>query len=106
MLAKGRLTGIQFDALFTDGLYFKISAHAIHQANKLKKLLKDKGYQFYLDSPTNQQFVIVDNDKYATLLKDVRVSFMEKYDESHTVIRFCTSWATTDEQLLELEKLL
>lgn len=106
LLAKGRLTGIQFDALFTDGLYFKISAHAIHQANKLKKLLKDKGYQFYLDSPTNQQFVIVDNDKYATLLKDVRVSFMEKYDESHTVIRFCTSWATTDEQLLELEKLL
>lgn len=106
LLAKGRLTGIQFDALFTDDLYFKISAHAIHQANKLKKLLKDKGYQFYLDSPTNQQFVIVDNDKYATLLKDVRVSFMEKYDESHTVIRFCTSWATTDEQLLELEKLL
>ena len=52
------------------------------------------------------QPVIVDNDKYATLLKDVRVSFMEKYDESHTVIRFCTSWATTDEQLLELEKLL
>ena len=106
LLAKGRLTGIQFDALFTDGLYFKISAYAIHQANKLKKLLKDKGYQFYLDSPTNQQFVIVDNDKYATLLKDVRVSFMEKYDENHTVIRFCTSWATTDEQLLELEKLL
>lgn len=106
LLAKGRLTGIQFNALFTDDLYFKISAHAITQANKLKKLLQDKGYQFYLDSPTNQQFVIVDNEKYASLLKNVRVSYMEKYDETHTVIRFCTSWATTDEQLLELEKLL
>ena len=106
LLAKGWLLGIQFDCLFTDDLYFKISAHAITQANKLKKLLQDKGYQFYLDSPTNQQFVIVDNEKYASLLKNVRVSYMEKYDETHTVIRFCTSWATTDEQLLELEKLL
>ena len=59
----------------------------------------------YLSGIT-QQFVIVDNEKYASLLKNVRVSYMEKYDETHTVIRFCTPWATTDEQLLELEKLL
>lgn len=63
LLAKGRLLGIQFDTLFTDNLYFAISRHAIAMADYLKKGLAEKGCRFYLDSPTNQQFVILENRK-------------------------------------------
>ena len=64
LLAKGRLLGIQFDTLFTNDLYFKISEHAIHMAEKLKQLFAEKGYRFNLDSPTNQQFIILENESY------------------------------------------
>lgn len=94
LLAKGRLLGIQFDILFTDDLYFEIAKNAIDTAEVLKKGLADKGYKFYLDSPTNQQFIVLENDKLERLAKDVRYSFWEKYDDTHTVIRFATSWAT------------
>ena len=94
LLAKGRLLGVQFDALFTDNLYFEIAKNAIDTAEVLKKGLADKGYKFYLDSPTNQQFIVLENDKLERLAKDVRYSFWEKYDDTHTVIRFATSWAT------------
>ena len=57
LLAKGRLTGIQFLELFTDNLYFNISRHAIEMANKMKDGFKNKGYRLYFDSPTNQQFL-------------------------------------------------
>ena len=63
LLAKGRLLGVQFDALFSDNLYFEISKHAIEMAEKLKSVLKEKGYRFFLESPTNQQFVILENKK-------------------------------------------
>lgn len=104
LLAKGRLIGIQFDTLFTDNLYFAISKHAIDMAMKLKQILKDKGYTFLLDSPTNQQFVIIDNDKYNKLCENVAVSFWEAVDDTHTAIRFATSWATKEEDLKELVK--
>ena len=106
LIAKGRLLGVQFDTLFTDNLYFEISRHAINMAEKLKKLLTDKGYEFYIDSPTNQQFVLVDDKKLIELEKNVQVSFWEKPDENHTVVRFATSWATTEEELSELENYL
>lgn len=106
LIAKGRLLGVQFDTLFTDDLYFKISLHAIDMAERLKNLLSDKGYTFYMDSPTNQQFVIIEDEKLKELEKHVNVGFWEKPDESHTVIRFATSWATTNEELDELEKYL
>jgi len=106
LLAKGRLLGIQFDTLFTDDLYFKISKNAIEQANYLKKSLKEKGYQFFLDSPTNQQFIVLENSKMKELQEKVKFSFWEKYDDSHTVVRFATSWATTREKVEELIKLL
>lgn len=106
LLAKGRLLGVQFDTLFTDGLYFEISKNAIDQAEKLKKLLADKGYRFHLDSPTNQQFIIVENGKLEELKKNVAVGFWEKYDDSHTVMRLATSWATTDADIEELAKYL
>jgi len=106
LLAKGRLLGVQFDTLFTDDLYLKISKNAIEQAEFLKKSLKEKGYQFYIDSPTNQQFIILENSKMKELRKKVAFSFWEKYDDDHSVVRFATSWATTHEKVEELIKLL
>lgn len=106
LLAKGRLNGVQFNALFTDDLYFKISANAIEKAEALKKLFADRGYEFLLDSPTNQQFVILPDDVMDKLAGQVGFSFWEKYDEAHTVVRFATSWATQERQLDELGKIL
>ena len=106
LLAKGRLLGVQFDTLFTDDLYLKIGKSAIDTAELLKKGLQDKGYRFYLDSPTNQQFIILENSKLEELSKHVRYGFWEKYDDSHTVIRFATSWATTKEDVEKLMELL
>ncbi len=106
LLAKGRLLGIQFDTLFTDDLYFEISRNAIECAEELKNLFLKKGYEFFIDSPTNQQFVILENDKLKELQKNVKFSFWEKYDEFHTVVRFATSWATTREKIAELGKVL
>lgn len=106
MLAKGRLLGIQFDALFTDDLYFDISRHAIRMAELLKELLKEKGYTFYIDSPTNQQFVVLENTKMAELEKHVVFSFWEKVDETHTAIRLATSWSTKEADIEELRKYL
>jgi len=106
LLAKGRLLGVQFDTLFTDDLYFKISENAIEQAEYLKKILKEKGYQFYLESPTNQQFIILENEKMKELYKHVSFSFWEKYDDTHSVVRFATSWATTRDKIDELKKYL
>ena len=106
LLAKGRLLGVQFDALFTDGLYFAIARHAIDMAEKLKALLRDKGYTFFLDSPTNQQFVILENDKLPALAEKVVFSAFEPYDETRTVVRFATSWATKPEDIDALAAIL
>lgn len=106
LLAKGRLAGIQFDTLFTDGLYFQISAHAIKMAELLKQGLARKGYSFYLDSPTNQQFVVLEDAILEQLQQKVRFGFWEKLDQQHTVVRFATSWATTEEAVQQLLDLL
>ncbi len=106
LLAKGRLLGIQFDTLFTDGLYFKISRHAIEMAQLLKNAFSEKGYKFYLDSPTNQQFIVLENGKMEELKKKVKFSFWETADENHTVVRFATSWATKNEDVEELASIL
>jgi threonine aldolase len=106
LLAKGRLLGIQFDTLFTDDLYFKISRHAIEMAEILKKGLKEKGKTFYLESPTNQQFVILDNREMERLQEKVAFGFWEKADDEHTVVRFATSWATRKEDVETLMDLL
>ena len=106
LTAKGRLLGVQFDARFSDDLYFEISRHAIEMAEKLKGILREKGYTFLIDSPTNQLFVILDNEKLEELRSEVRFSVWEKTDADHTAVRFATSWATTEEQLSELAKLL
>lgn len=106
LLAKGRLAGVQFDTLFTDNLYFEISKHAIEMAELLKQGFAEKGYTFHIDSPTNQQFIVLDDEKYNELQKQVRCCFWEKPDDTHTVVRFATSWATPKENIDELMKLL
>lgn len=106
LLAKGRLLGLQFDTLFTDQLYFKISEHAIAMAMLLKQGLAERQYRFYLDSPTNQQFIILENKQMEELKKSVAFSFWEAYDDSHTVIRFATSWATEEADVRALLALL
>lgn len=106
LLAKGRLLGIQFDALFTDDLYEQLGRHGVEMASILKEGLKKRGYKFFLESPTNQQFVILENDKLNQIKKEVSVSFWERYDDNHTVVRFATSWATRREDLEELWKIL
>lgn len=106
LLAKGRLLGVQFDTLFTDDLYIKISKHAIDMGNRLKSVFMEQGYRFYIDSPTNQQFVILENGKMNELQRKVEFSFWEKYDENHTVVRFATSWSTTEEDIQELRDII
>ena len=102
LLAKGRLLGIQFDELFTGNLYLNISRNAIEMAEQLKRLLHDKNYTFYLESPTNQQFVIMENERLEELKKHVAVSFWEKADDTHTVVRLATGWSTTVQDMEEL----
>lgn len=106
LLAKGRLLGIQFDTLFTDDLYTRISRNAIETAAKLKSALKEKGYKMFIDSPTNQIFVILENTKMEELGKQVKFSFWEKYDDTHTVVRFATSWGTKMEDIDALIEIL
>lgn len=103
LLAKGWLLGAQFDVLFSDGLYLSIAGHAVEMAERLKAGLRQKGYRFYYESPTNQQFVVLENSRMEQLAKSVSFAFWEAMDESHTVVRFATSWATREE---DVERLL
>ena len=106
LLAKGRLLGIQFDTLFTDDLYVSISRNAIQAAECLRAILRAKGYRFFMETPTNQIFVILENGEMKRLGEKVKFSFWEKLDEGHTVVRFATSWATDLNEIEELGKLL
>ena len=106
LLAKGRLLGVQFDTLFTDGLYFELGRHAIEMAERLKAILHEKGVEFYLESPTNQQFVILDDSRAEALKAQVSFEFWEKYGPDRTVVRFATSWSTTAEDLEFLRSVL
>ncbi|MBR1409105.1 MAG: low specificity L-threonine aldolase [Clostridia bacterium] len=106
LLAKGRLLGLQFGALFTDSLYEKIGAPAIRAADTLRDVLAQKGYTLCFGSPTNQVFCIMENTRLEALGQHVEYSFWEKADEAHTVIRFATDWATTKEDVEALSALL
>lgn len=106
LFAKGRLCGVQFDALFTGGLYLKISQHAVDKAMQVKELFVRKGVQLYVDSPTNQQFVVLPNEQMHELEQRVQFTHWGPLDEHHFICRFVTSWATTDDDIRELEKAL
>ena len=102
VLAKGWLLGVQFDALFTDGLYQKLGKNAIETAERLREGFREKGFSFYLDTPTNQIFLAVDRAQREDLARKAAFSFWEQLDEERTVIRFVTSWATRMEDVEEL----
>ena len=106
LMAKGRLIGLQFDALFTDGLYLRIARHAIDMARRMKALFEEMGWQFYLDSPTNQQFVILPNEEVARLEQQVQFTHWEPVGDTHFLCRFVTSWATTDNDLEALARII
>ena len=106
LLAKMRVVSQQFDALFTNDLYFRLSKHAIDMAMMLKEIVLSKGYKLHMDSYTNQQFVIVSKAKLEELRENVRFNIWEWLDDDTAAIRFATSWATTRESIEELAKLL
>ena len=106
LLAKGRLEGVQFDALFTDGLYFRIGRHAVGLAEKMKEILCAHGIPLAIHSPTNQQFPVLEDGMLERLAGKVAYSFWEKKDENHTVIRLATGWSTSEEDLRALDAAL
>jgi threonine aldolase len=111
VIAKGALIGLQFDALFTpqkDGelLYYSLSRNAIKTAMRMKDIFTRKGFKFLVDSPTNQQFVIIKNELAELLSKKVAFTHFGQTDHYHTICRFVTSWATTEEEIDELEKII
>lgn len=96
MLAKGRLLGVQFQALMENGLYFEIAKKAVDQAMRIRTALLEKGMALQVDSPTNQLFPIFTDDQAEELSEKFHLEFIERMDESHVALRVCTSWATPD----------
>ena len=99
MLAKGRLLGVQFDALFTDDLYYKISAHADAMADRLRDTLAEIGAPLLVPGTTNQVFAILPDTLLEELAKTVTFSEQEQVSDTHRAVRFCTSWATKEENV-------
>ena len=98
-LAKGRITGLQFETLMEENRYVEYGARPSASLKKLREGLKEKGYQLLFNSTTNQTFVKLSDDKYQTLSEKVGMSFWEKPDDNHTIVRLATSWATTEEDV-------
>jgi len=106
LLAKGRISGVQFGTLFTDDLYFKLGKNAIDAASKIRTALKAKGYEFYMENPTNQIFVVLGPDKLEELTAKVEMDWWEKRDDGSAVMRIATSWATQGDDVDKLITLL
>ena len=99
LLAKGRISGLQFDTLFTDDLYLEVGRNAIKTAQRIRDALCRKGYRLAFGSPTNQIFPELENSQCDALSEKVEMAFWEHSDETHTIMRIATSWATTDEDV-------
>lgn len=106
LLAKGRLLGIQFETLFTDGIYLEMGKHAVRLAQKLKQGFVQKGYKLHMDSPTNQQFVCLPNADIDRLSAHATFELWGPRGEEETVVRFVTSWATREADVDALIDLL
>jgi threonine aldolase len=102
MLAKGRLLGIQFLTLFEDGLYFEMGRHGAVLAEELKDAITRLKIPFFIDSPTNQQFIILPDSVCKKLREKYDYEYQQRVDKSHSAIRFCTSWATKAEEIKAL----
>ena len=106
LLAKGRLLGLQFDTLFRDNYYLSLGETGIKRALRLKKIMKEKGYEEAWPSPTNQLFFIMDDTKIKMLKDKIIFERWGRYDNGRSVVRFCTSWSTTESDLDEVERIL
>lgn len=106
LLAKGRLLGVQFETLFTDDLYLRISRNAVEQAMRLKGILLAHGFRQYIDSPSNQQFFLLPNEVIDRLSRSVSFELWGARGEVETPVRFVTDWATTDAELEAVDKAL
>ena len=99
MLAKGRLLGLQFDTLFTDGLYLRLARQADQLAVQLRDALRELGCPMPVVSGSNQQFAVLPDRVLAELGKDYAYSHQGQVDPEHSLVRFCTSWATRQDQV-------
>ena len=99
MLAKGRLLGVQFGALLENGLYFEIAAKAVHLADQLRATFDEIGASYLVPGITNQIFPILPDRLLDELAKNFMFTEMERIDDTHRAVRFCTSWATTQENV-------
>ena len=99
MMAKGRLLGIQFDVLFTDDLYLKIARHANEMAYQVREIFRSNGYQMLFESDTNQQYPIMSDEELAIIGQNFGYEYWTRVDETHSGVRFCSSWATTQENV-------
>ena len=102
LLAKGRLLGLQFEILFTDDLYFKLSKNAIDRAMEIRQALISKGYEPYSDSPTNQQFFNMLNESIDKLKQNVSFEIWGARGEKQSLVRFVTDWSTKKEDVDKL----
>jgi threonine aldolase len=102
LLAKGRLLGLQFEALFQDGLYMRIGRHAVSMAVRVREIFRASGYEVVIESPTNQQFFRLPNDVIDHLHESVSFDYWGPRGEGYSVVRFVTSWATTETMVDEL----
>ena len=105
-LAKGRLLGVMFSELFSNNLYDSIGETAIRTANKIRRALEENGYKYYFETPSNQIFIVLDNERLAKLGEKVWYEFWDKYDENSTIFRLATSWSTEDEEVDALIEVL
>lgn len=106
LLAKGRVLGLQFDTLFTDDLYFRVSRHAIDMAQALRRVIAKHGLSLGIDSPTNQQFVILSKEQKQRLAEEIAFEIWEPLPNDHLLCRFVTCWATTEADIAALDEAL
>ena len=106
LLAKGRLSGVQFEAMFSDGLYCEIGSHAVGLALRIREAFRAKGYEVVIESPTNQQFFRLPNEVIDDLRQEVSFDYWGARGTTHSVVRFVTSWSTTKEDVARLIEIL
>ncbi len=99
MFAKGRLLGLQFDTLFTDGLYYRIGRREVEQASRLGAAFAAKGIELAYPSPTNQIFPILSKRQLEALREKYSFFIQTPLPDGGAVTRFCTSWASKESDI-------
>lgn len=102
MLAKGRLLGLQFLTMFENDLYIKVSKHADLMADKIRETLDKCNVEYWVNNTTNQIFPILEDSVLEKLRENIVYSYQLRIDEKRSAVRFCTSWATKEENVVKL----